>query len=130
MAPQRDDLGLGGTFGELVAQVRAQHPELFPGMDSALYRAFREGGAGFAGSVWARPGLPPKTRSLLTVALLTALGREHELAIHVRMALRNGCSPEELLELALHSAVYCGFPAAVDTMRVVQLAVAELQPAT
>jgi alkylhydroperoxidase/carboxymuconolactone decarboxylase family protein YurZ len=124
------DLGLSGRFGELVAQLRAERPELFGGLDGALWGRFREGSAGYAASIWARPALAPEQRSLATVAMLTALGREHELAIHVRMALRNGVTAEQLVELALHATVYCGFPAAVDMLRLVEEAVAELQPAT
>ena len=64
------------------------------------------------GTVWAREGLDRRTRSAVTLALLTALGREHELAMHVRAALRNGLSPQEIGEVLLHSAVYAGVPAA------------------
>jgi 4-carboxymuconolactone decarboxylase len=70
------------------------------------------------GTVWSRPGLPRKTRSLLTVAMLTVLNRPHEIAIHVRGALRNGCTPEEIVEVMLQAAVYGGAPAALDGMRV------------
>ena len=69
------------------------------------------------GSVWNREGLPLKTRSLITVALLTALGRQHELKGHVRGALNNGATPAELQEVLLHAAVYCGIPTAVDAFR-------------
>lgn len=69
------------------------------------------------GDVWQRPGLDPKTRSLLTVAILTTLGRQHELKGHVRGALNNGATPEELQEVLLHAAVYCGVPTAVDAFR-------------
>ena len=69
------------------------------------------------GDVWQRPGLDRKTRSLITVAMLTALGKPHELKGHVRGALNNGVTPEELQEVLLHAAVYCGVPAAVDAFR-------------
>jgi len=69
------------------------------------------------GTVWQRDGLDLKTRSLLTVAMLTALGRQHELKGHVRGALNNGATPEELRELFLHATVYCGFPLAIDGFR-------------
>jgi 4-carboxymuconolactone decarboxylase len=62
--------------------------------------------------VWARPGLDRRTRSAITLALLTALGRDEELAMHVRAARRNGLSPEEIGEVLLHTAVYAGVPAA------------------
>jgi 4-carboxymuconolactone decarboxylase len=71
------------------------------------------------GNVWQRPGLDKKTRSLITVAMLTAMGKQHELKGHVRGALNNGVSPEELREVVLHATVYCGFPTAVDAMRTV-----------
>ncbi|WP_293660434.1 4-carboxymuconolactone decarboxylase [Rhodoferax sp. OV413] len=69
------------------------------------------------GDVWQRPGLELKTRSLITVALLTALGKQQELKGHVRGALNNGATPEEIQEVLLHAAVYCGVPAAVDAFR-------------
>ena len=64
------------------------------------------------GAVWAREGLDRRTRSAVTLALLTALGREHEIAMHVRAALRNGLSPQEIGEVLLHTAVYAGVPVA------------------
>ncbi len=69
------------------------------------------------GDVWQRPGLDLKTRSLITVAMLTALGKQHELKGHLRGALNNGATPAELQEVLLHAAVYCGVPAAVDAFR-------------
>jgi 4-carboxymuconolactone decarboxylase len=69
------------------------------------------------GTVWQRDGIDLKTRSLLTVAMLTALGRQQELKGHVRGALNNGATPEELRELFLHATVYCGFPLAIDGFR-------------
>ena len=69
------------------------------------------------GSVWARPGLPRKTRSLINLAMLTALNRPHEVKLHLRGALNNGCSKEEIMEVLLQTAVYCGVPAAVDSFR-------------
>jgi 4-carboxymuconolactone decarboxylase len=70
------------------------------------------------GTIWTRPGLPAKLRSLLNVGLLAALNRPHELALHVRGALRNGCTSEEIQEVLLQVAVYCGMPAGVDGFRV------------
>lgn len=69
------------------------------------------------GDVWQRPGLDLKTRSLITVAMLTALGRQHELKGHLRGALNNGATPAELQEVLLHAAVYCGVPTAVEAFR-------------
>ena len=64
------------------------------------------------GEIWARPGLDRRTRSCITLTALVALGREHELPIHVRGALRNGLTPDEIKEVLLQCAVYCGVPAA------------------
>ena len=64
------------------------------------------------GEIWARPGLDRRTRSAITLMALIALNREHELAMHIRAALRNGLSREEIGEVLLHSAIYCGVPAA------------------
>ncbi len=69
------------------------------------------------GNTWQRKGIDLRTRSMVTVAMLVALGRMHELKIHVRGALNNGVTPEELQEIFLHASVYCGFPAAVDAFR-------------
>ena len=69
------------------------------------------------GDTWQRDGLDLKTRSLITVAMLTALGKSHELKGHVRGALNNGVTPEELQEIFLHAAIYCGVPAAVEGFR-------------
>lgn len=69
------------------------------------------------GNVWQRDGLDKKTRSLITVAILTALGKQHELKGHVRGALNNGATPVEIKELLLHATVYCGFPTAIEAFR-------------
>ena len=64
------------------------------------------------GAVWDRPGLPRKTRSLLNIAMLTALNREEEFKLHVRAAFRNGVTRDEIREVLLQTAIYCGVPAA------------------
>jgi 4-carboxymuconolactone decarboxylase len=69
------------------------------------------------GDVWQRPGLDLKTRSLITVAMLTALGKQNELKGHVRGALNNGVSVQELQEVLLHATIYCGVPAAAEAFR-------------
>ncbi len=69
------------------------------------------------GDVWQRPGLDLKTRSLITVAMLTALGKQHELKGHVRGALNNGATAEEISEVLLHASIYCGVPSAVEAYR-------------
>ncbi len=70
------------------------------------------------GEVWTRPGLDRKTRSVITMSLLVALGREQELAAHIRAALNNGLTRDEIKEVLLHVAVYCGIPAANAAFRV------------
>jgi 4-carboxymuconolactone decarboxylase len=77
------------------------------------------------GAVWTRPGLPRKTRSLLNLAMLTALNRPHEVRLHVRGALRNGCTREEIMETLLQAAIYCGVPAAIDSFRIAREVLAE-----
>ena len=69
------------------------------------------------GDVWQRGGLDLKTRSLITVAMLTALGKQHELKGHVRGAINNGATVAEIQEVLLHASIYCGLPAAVEAFR-------------
>lgn len=70
--------------------------------------------------LWTRPGLDVKTRSLVTIAMLMALNRPHELAIHLQGAINNGCTAEEIRETFTHGVAYCGFPAAIDALRVAE----------
>lgn len=70
------------------------------------------------GDIWNRPGLPRRERSLINLAMLVALNRPHELRIHVRGALNNGVTMEEMREVFLQTAIYCGIPAAMDGFRV------------
>jgi 4-carboxymuconolactone decarboxylase len=70
------------------------------------------------GEIWTRPGLPQQTRSLITVAMLVALNREEELRLHLRAALTNGATQEEIRETLLQSAIYCGVPAANSAFRI------------
>ena len=72
------------------------------------------------GEIWTRPGLDRKTRSCITLAALVALGREHELELHVRAALRNGLTPDKIKEVLLQCAIYCGVPAANSAFAVAQ----------
>ena len=72
------------------------------------------------GEIWARPGLDRRTRSCITLTALVALGRFDELALHIRGARRNGLSTEEIGEVLLHAAVYCGVPAANSAFHVFQ----------
>jgi 4-carboxymuconolactone decarboxylase len=82
------------------------------------------------GEVWARDGLPRKTRSLLNLVMLTAMNRMHELAVHVRGAVRNGCTEAEIQEALLQTAIYCGVPAALESFRVAEKALADLAEET
>ena len=70
------------------------------------------------GAVWGRDDLPRQTRSLLNIAMLTALNRPHELKLHVQGALRNGVTSDEIRGVLLQAAIYCGVPAALDSFRV------------
>ncbi len=78
------------------------------------------------GAVWGRPGLPKKTRSMLNLAMLTALNRPHELKLHVKGALKNGVTREEITEVLLQTAIYLGVPAAVDAFRTAREALKEV----
>jgi 4-carboxymuconolactone decarboxylase len=75
--------------------------------------------------IWNRPGLDRKQRSLLNLAMLTALGKPHELKLHVNGALNNGLSKEQIREVFLQAAIYCGVPAAVEAFRVAREAFKE-----
>ena len=77
------------------------------------------------GEIWARPGLDRRTRSAITLTALTALGHHHELAMHVRAARTNGLTPEEIKEVLLQAAIYCGVPAANSAFAIAQRAIDE-----
>jgi len=77
------------------------------------------------GAVWGRPGLELKTRSIINLAMLTALNRPHELEVHVRGALRNGVTVDEIREILIQTGCYCGWPAAIDAFRVAKKVIAE-----
>jgi len=77
------------------------------------------------GEIWSRPGLDRRTRSCITLTALVALGREHELELHVRAALRNGLTPDEIGEVLLHCTVYCGVPAANGAFAIAQRVIEE-----
>lgn len=77
------------------------------------------------GAVWGRPGLDRRTRSFLNLAMISALNRPHELELHVRGALNNGLTREEIAEVFLQVGVYCGAPAAIDSFRVARKIFAE-----
>lgn len=80
------------------------------------------------GEVWTRPGLDRRMRSAITLTALTTLGREHELEAHLRAALRNGLTEEEISEVLMHTAVYAGVPAANSAFALAQRVFSELNP--
>jgi 4-carboxymuconolactone decarboxylase len=82
------------------------------------------------GEIWGREGLSRKTRSMLNLAMLTALNRPHELKTHVRGALTNGVSRDEIREVLMQAAIYCGIPAGVDAFRTAREAFDELDRAS
>jgi len=88
--------------------------------------AFAEAALDFVwGTIWARDVISRRDRSIATLSMLTALNRPHELRIHVQVALNNGLTREEILEVLLHASVYCGFPAAGDAMRIAREVLAD-----
>ena len=80
------------------------------------------------GHVWTRPGLQLRERSLINIAMISALNRPHELTLHVRGALRNGCTKEEIRAVLLQVAIYCGVPAAIDGFRTAAAVLKEEAP--
>ncbi len=78
------------------------------------------------GDIWNRPGLDRRTRSLLNLAMLTALNRPHELRLHVKGAIRNGVTKDEIREVLMQTTIYCGVPAALDAFKVARDALKEM----
>ena len=78
------------------------------------------------GAVWGRDGLQRKTRSLLNLAMISALNRPHELKLHIHGALKNGVTREEIREVFLQVAIYCGVPAGIDSFRIAREVFAEV----
>lgn len=81
------------------------------------------------GYVWGRPGLALRDRSLINIAMISSLNRPHELKLHVKAALTNGLSREEIREVLMQVAVYCGVPAGIDSVRIAREAFAEVDAA-
>ena len=81
------------------------------------------------GAVWSRPGLSRQVRSMINLAMITALNRPHELELHLRGALNNGVTREEIREVLLQTAIYCGAPAALDSFRIARKVFAEVDSA-
>ena len=107
-------------FGEAYVAARDERETDF----TAAYTRLAEEAA--YGMVWSRDGLDLKTRSLLTIASLTALGRAGELRVHLLAAINNGATAEEIREAILHTAIYAGFPAARDATQIAQQVLTEL----
>ena len=81
------------------------------------------------GYVWGRPGLELRERSLINIAMISALNRPHELKLHVKAALNNGLTREQIREVLMQVAVYCGVPAGIDSFRIAREAFAEVDAA-
>ena len=79
------------------------------------------------GEIWTRPGLDRRTRSFINLAMLTALNRPHEIKLHVRGALNNGVTKEEMMEVFMQCVIYCGVPAGMEAMRVAKEVFAEIE---
>ena len=95
-------------------------------LDADFQRFITEGAWG---AVWSRPGLTLRERSIVTLALLAALGNHEELAMHVRATARTGASPQDILEAMLHVAVYAGVPRANHALKIVKQTLAEMEQA-
>ncbi len=80
------------------------------------------------GEVWSRDGLPRATRSLINIAMLTALNRSHELGVHVRGAINNGVTEQEIQEVLLQTAIYAGVPASLESFRIAEGVLKEMRP--
>jgi 4-carboxymuconolactone decarboxylase len=81
------------------------------------------------GLIWSRPGLPRKMRSLVNIAMISALNRPHELKLHIKSAFNNGVTKEEIKEVLLQVACYCGMPAGIDSFRLAREVFAEMDAA-
>jgi len=98
-----------------------EHVDAAAAAATGLTREFQDMITRYAwGEIWTRPGLDRKTRSCITITALVALGRDHELELHIRSGLRNGVTPDELKEVLLQSAIYCGVPAANSAFAIAQ----------
>jgi 4-carboxymuconolactone decarboxylase len=114
-------------FNTRKAVMGAAHVERSLGQTSDFSRPIQEMVTEYAwGKVWSRPGLDPKTRSMLNLAMLTALNRPHEFAGHVRGAVNNGVTEQEIQEVLLQTMIYCGAPAALESFRVAETVLQEM----
>jgi 3-oxoadipate enol-lactonase/4-carboxymuconolactone decarboxylase len=98
-----------------------EHVDRATGRATDFTRDFQELITSYAwGEIWTRPGLDRRTRSAITITALVALNHHNELAMHVRAALRNGLTPDEIKEVLLQAAIYCGVPAANSAFAIAQ----------
>jgi 4-carboxymuconolactone decarboxylase len=122
----RDSYDTGFSIRRTV--MGAAHVEHSLGQTSDFSRPVQEMITEYAwGKVWSRPGLDPKTRSMLNLAMLTALNRPHEFAGHVRGAVAYGVTEEEMQEVLLQTMIYCGAPAALESFRVAETVLKEIR---
>jgi 4-carboxymuconolactone decarboxylase len=106
-----------------------EHVDRAIALTTPLTQPFQDAITRFAwGDVWSRETLDRRTRSAMTLAVLAALGREHELEMHVRAGLRHGLTPEEIGEVFLHTAVYAGLPAGNAALAIARRVLEEAQP--
>jgi len=129
-APERDVIGSEDRYEHGLEVRRAvlgrEHVDRSLEQASEFMRPMQELVTEYCwGAVWTRPGLDRRTRSLLNLGMLTALGKSHELGAHVRGALTNGCSGEEIQEALLQASIYCGVPAGLEAFRVAEKALDE-----
>ena len=97
------------------------HVDRAEGSETAFTEPFQDLITRYAwGEIWARPGLPRKTRSLLTIGMMVALNRPEELRLHLRAAANNGVGQKDIQEVLLHAAIYCGVPAANSAFHIAQ----------
>ena len=109
----------------LMAQGDPSHYTL-PGIDQLAPDLKRIIDEALFGQIWTRPGIDRRTRSFMTLAMLAALNRPHEIAVHVRGTLNNGLSRDEIKEIFLHVLPYCGAPAAIDGTAIAKQVFAEI----
>lgn len=107
-----------------------QHVDRAQGQTDSFNAAFQDLITRYAwGEIWSRPGLPRSTRSLLTIAMMVALGRDEELRLHLRAASNNGVTRDDIRETLLQCAIYCGVPAANHAFRIAAEVFAETDSA-
>jgi len=112
-----------GILAEVIGQAYADRRDATTNDFNRPLRRFSETYA--FGDIWARPGLERKVRSMLCMAMLTALGKPEELKLHVNSAINNGCTVEEIQEVLYQTVAYCGIPAAIEAFKVAEAVLTE-----